>query len=392
MRKILHVDIDAFFCSVEELLDPSLKNKPFATGGTQDGRGVVTSCSYAARLHGVRSAMPMRKALRMCPNLLTVRGHYGKYSVFSKQVMDILQNISPLVEPISIDEAFLDVSDLSQDSKNIALDIQMRIKKDTGLPCSIGVASNKLVAKIATNFGKSNHKKPSPPMAIKVIPPGLEESFLKPLPIGDMWGIGPKSEQLLCEFGIDTIGDIQKIHIQKLEKILGSFAHILKKRAFGIDNRKVGINENVKSVSNEMTFFDHLESKSEILSIIKDLSEKVGKRLRKSGLSGRTIRLKIRWPDFKTATRQLTLKQPTNHNSIIFSSAKDLFEKEWVEGKGVRLIGVGVSKLDSDIHQLSLFNKKFEKEKKLLEAMDGLQKRFGEEIIHQGSSGEKARK
>jgi DNA polymerase-4 len=386
MRKILHVDLDAFFCSVEELLDPSLKDKAFATGGTSDGRGVVTSCSYAARLHGVRSAMPMQKAMRMCRDLLTVRGHYEYYSRYSKRVMNILQNITPLVEPISIDEAFLDVTDLPQDPKNIALDIQMKIRRETGLPSSIGVASNKLVAKIATNIGKSDHKKPTPPMAIKVIPPGQEKLFLKTLPIGEMWGIGPMSEKLLHDFGIVLIGDIQRIQIEKLENILGNFAYILKKRALGIDDRLVGNDENVKSISNERTFFDNLEKKNEIYSIIKDLSEKVGRRLRKRGLSGRTVRLKIRWPNFDTITRQLTLNQPTNHDSVIFSSAKNLFEKVWAEGKGVRLIGISVSKLESDIHQLSLFNKNFEKEKMLLEVMDDLQERFGKEIINKGSS------
>jgi DNA polymerase-4 len=386
MRKILHVDLDAFFCSVEELLDPSLKDKAFATGGTSDGRGVVTSCSYAARLHGVRSAMPMQKAMRMCRDLLTVRGHYEYYSRYSKRVMNILQNITPLVEPISIDEAFLDVTDLPQDPKNIALDIQMKIRRETGLPSSIGAASNKLVAKIATNIGKSDHKKPTPPMAIKVIPPGQEKLFLKTLPIGEMWGIGPMSEKLLHDFGIVLIGDIQRIQIEKLENILGNFAYILKKRALGIDDRLVGNDENVKSISNERTFFDNLEKKNEIYSIIKDLSEKVGRRLRKRGLSGRTVRLKIRWPNFDTITRQLTLNQPTNHDSVIFSSAKNLFEKVWAEGKGVRLIGISVSKLESDIHQLSLFNKNFEKEKMLLEVMDDLQERFGKEIINKGSS------
>ena len=386
MRKILHVDLDAFFCSVEELLDPSLKNKAFATGGTSDGRGVVTSCSYAARLHGVRSAMPMQKAMRMCRDLLTVTGHYEYYSRYSKRVMNIFQNITPLVEPISIDEAFLDVTDLPQNPKNIALDIQMKIRRETGLPSSIGAASNKLVAKIATNIGKSDHKKPTPPMAIKVIPPGQEKLFLETLPIVEMWGIGPRSEKLLHDFGIVLIGDIQRIQIEKLENILGNFAYILKKRALGIDDRLVGNDGNVKSISNERTFFDNLEKKNEIYSIIKDLSEKVGQRLRKRGLSGRTVRLKIRWPNYDTITRQLTLNQPTNHDSVIFSSSKNLFEKVWAEGKGVRLIGICVSKLESDIHQLSLFNKNFEKEKMLLEAMDDLQERFGKEIIKKGSS------
>ena len=180
---------------------------------------------------------------------------------------------------------------------------------------------------------------------------------------------------------------IRRTQIPKeLKKILGSFAYTLKRRALGIDNRPVRHDENVKSISNERTFFDNLIMKNDICSVIKDLSEKVGRRLRKRSLSGRTVRLKIRWPNFDTITRQLTLKQPTNHDSVIFSSAKDLLEKEWAEGKGVRLIGVGVSKLESGIHQPSLFNKDFEKEKMLLEAVDDLQERFGKEIIHRGTS------
>ncbi len=331
MRKILHVDLDAFFCSVEELLEPSLKGKAFATGGTSDGRGVVTSCSYAARLHGVRSALPMKKALCLCPDLIMVRGHYGYYSQYSKRVMNILQNITPLVEPISIDEAFLDVSDLPQEPKNIAIDIQNKIQKETGLPCSIGAASNKLVAKIATNIGKSDHRKPTAPMAIKVILVGHEASFLKTLPIREMWGIGPKSEKLLHDVGVETIGDIQSIQLGQLEKIIGSFAFILKRRALGIDDRLVGHDESVKSISNERTIFDHLIQESEFYSVIKNLSEKVGQRLRRKKLLGRTIRLKIRWPNFDTITRQLTLNQPTNHDSVIFFSAKSLFEKIWTE-------------------------------------------------------------
>ena len=218
-RKILHVDLDAFFCSVEELLDPSLKGKTFATGGTSEGRGVVTSCSYAARLVGIRSAMPMQKAKKLCPDLITVRGHYQYYSDYSARVMRILENLTPLVEPISIDEAFLDVSDLPQDMSTIAIDIQMKIMAETGLPCSIGAAANKLVAKIATNIGKSEHKKPTSPMAIKVIAPGLEKMFLDPLPIGEMWGIGPKSEKILNDNGLKIIGDSTAKRYHKTAKL-----------------------------------------------------------------------------------------------------------------------------------------------------------------------------
>ena len=385
MRKILHVDLDAFFCSVEELLDPSLKNKAFATGGTLDGRGVVTSCSYAARLFGVHSAMPMRKALRLCPDLITVRGHHTKYSDYSNQVMDILRDFTPLVEPISIDEAFLDVSDLQQEPKSIALDIQSRVKKETGLPCSIGSATNKLVAKIATNIGKSKHNMPNAPMAIKVIPPGKEAEFFKPLPIREMWGIGPKSAKILQENGIHLIGDIQNISQERLESIIGNFACKLIKRAQGIDLSEVGSSGSVKSISNERTFIDNIYEKQEIYSVIRDLSAKVARKLRIERLSGKTVRLKIRWPDFKTITRQTTLAQPTNHDSEIFNSVRKLLNGVWVKGKSIRLIGVGISNLENDIHQLALFNKEYEKERMLLEAIDTLNERYGKGIIQKGT-------
>jgi DNA polymerase-4 len=386
MRKILHVDLDAFFCSVEELLDPSLRNIAFATGGTSEGRGVVTSCSYAARKFGVHSAMPMGKALRLCPQLVAVRGHYQKYSEFSTKVMDIFRDITPLVEKISIDEAFLDVSDLPENPRNIAVEIQSRVKRETGLPCSIGSASNKLVAKIATNIGKANHNKPNAPMAIYVIPSGKEVEFLKPLPIQEMWGIGPKSARIMSEKGLNHIGDIQSIPINELEKIIGNFASVLKKRALGIDHREVGNYEGVKSISNERTFFTNLSNTVQVNAVIKDLSEKVARRLRMKGLIGKTVRLKIRWSNFETITRQLTLDQPTNHDSVIYNSIKGLLNENWVEGKGIRLIGVGVSKLEEDVYQLSLFNKNYEKERRLLEAIDDLSERYGKEIIRKGSS------
>jgi DNA polymerase IV len=384
IRKILHVDLDAFFCSVEELLDPSLKGTAFATGGTSDGRGVVTSCSYAARVFGIRSAMPMHKALLLCPNLETVRGQIKEYSKHSRQVMSILNSFTPLVEPISIDEAFLDVSDLPQVMGSIAAEIQMKIMAETGLPCSIGCASNKLVAKMATNIGKSEHKKPSPPMAIKIIPEGHEKLFLSPLPVREMWGVGPKTGDILGKNGIKTIGDIQNIPVGKLEKIIGNFALIIIDRSLGIDHRPVEIDEKTKSISNERTFFKNLQLKSEAIVVIKGLSEKVGKRLRNRKMSGKTIRLKIRWPNFETITRQITLDQPINHDSVILSTILSLLEKEWDKGKGIRLIGVGVSQLEPENYQLSLFDQKFQKERNLLNAVDGLQERFGKNIIYKG--------
>jgi len=383
-RKILHVDLDAFFCSVEEKLDPALKGKPFATGGSPEGRGVVSSCSYAARQYGIHSAMPMRQAFRKYPQLLVVRGHYKEYSNQSKEVMKIIHGLTPLVEQISIDEAFLDISDLPAEPKRIASDLQMAIYSNMNLPCSIGAASNKLVAKIATNIGKSKHKGNTPPMAINVIDPGKEQEFLDPLPVIEMWGIGPKTAEDFNSMGIRTIGDIVKFPQEILVKKFGNYAYDLIKRAMGIDDHPVSDLEGIKSVSNETTFFRDVNDKRELLMKIKQLSEKVAMRLRRKHLSGKTVKIKIRWPDFETHTRQLTLLQPTNQDSIIQQAACELFIQEWTGGKSVRLIGVGVTNLTNEVQQLSLFNDLYQRESKLLNAIDELQERFGEKSIRKG--------
>ena len=264
-RKILHVDLDAFFCSVEEKFDPSLIGKAFATGGSPDGRGVVSSCSYAARQHGIHSAMPMKLALRMYPQLLVVRGHYREYSNQSREVMKIINELTPLVEQISIDEAFLDVSDLPAEPKRIASDLQMAIFSRLNLPCSIGAATNKLVAKIATNVGKSNHRGNTPPMAINVIDPGKEQSFLAPLPVIEMWGIGPKTAEEFNKLGIRTIGEIVKFPEDALVKRFGNYAFDLIQRAKGIDDHPVSDLEGIKSVSNETTFFTDVKDRDELI-------------------------------------------------------------------------------------------------------------------------------
>ena len=221
-------------------------------------------------------------------------------------------------------------------------------------------------------------------MAIKVIPPGEEQEFLRPLPIREMWGIGPKSAEHLQRHGIHLIGDIQAMPHADLQRIVGNFAATLKKRSLGIDERPVGDDDGVKSVSNEMTFFDSISDRSELLAVVRDLSIKVAGRLRKRGLNGRTVRVKLRWADYTTFTRQITISQPTNHDSVIASEAEKLVLENWQAGQKVRLVGVGVSQLGDDIQQLSLFDKDFEKERQLLKAIDALQERYGSEIIQRG--------
>ena len=383
-RKILHLDLDAFFCAVEEKFDPSLKGKPFATGGSPEGRGVVSSCSYAARQFGIHSAMPMKLALRKYPELIVVRGHYKDYNKESRKVMDIIRNLTPLVEQISIDEAFLDVSDLPEIPQRIASDLQMKIFSELDLPCSIGAASNKLIAKIATNIGKKKNRGKFAPMAITVVETGREKEFLAPLPVDEMWGIGPKTTAELNEIGIKTIGNIASYPRELLIKKIGLFADDLIRRAQGIDNRPVAEYEGIKSISNEITFFRDKGNQEELYVTLKQLSEKVGMRLRKKQLSGKTVKIKVRWPDFQTHSHQLTLSQPTNQDSVIYEAALHLFNHLWSPGKKVRLIGVGASQLEDEYYQLELFDRSFQKEKELLKAIDELHEKFGEKSLQKG--------
>ncbi|NMB63092.1 MAG: DNA polymerase IV [Chloroflexi bacterium] len=383
-RKILHIDLDAFFCSVEELLDPSLQGMAFATGGSADRRGVVTSCSYAARKLGIHSAMPMKSALQKVPGLKVVQGHYGKYQYYSQQVMAILEDTTPLVKQISIDEAFIDVTDMPQPACSIARLLQKRIRQEVGLPCSIGVASNMLVAKIATNIAKSSYRGDQSPQAILEVPGGTEAGFLSNLPIDELWGIGKKSAVAFSLMGIKTIGDLAVQSDEFLEQQVGRFAQTLKQRALGMDERPVGLEEDIKSVSNEITFDQDVRDEEEIINTLRYLSEKVAFRLRKQGLGGKTIRLKIRWPNFETHTRQFSLSQPTNHDTVILNTSVSLLHEIWKQDKKVRLLGVAVAGLSSEMQQLSFLDEDYQKEHQLLLAMDDLKARFGREVIKRG--------
>jgi DNA polymerase-4 len=249
LRKIIHLDLDAFFCAVEELHDASLTGKPFAVGGRPDERGVVASCSYAARAYGVRSAMPMAQALRLCPGLRILSSHHRLYHEVSAKVMDHLHRLTPLVEQISIDEAFLDVSDLSQDPIDIARLLQESINTDLKLPCSLGVATNKLVAKIANDVGKAATRGSGPPNAITDAPPGQEAAFLAPLPVLTLWGVGPKTADRLSDIGVQTIGDLARLPEKELIGMFGKVGQELWLHANGIDDRPIITEHEIKSIS-----------------------------------------------------------------------------------------------------------------------------------------------
>lgn len=385
-RKIIHLDLDAFFCAVEELRRPELRGKPFAVGGRPETRGVIASCSYAARMHGVRSAMPTSRALRLCPSLVLISGDHAHYSEYSKRVMEIMGRYSGLIEQISIDEAFLDVTDLPRSGVDIARDIQHAIRKELDLPCSLGIATNKLVAKIATDTGKAGHRGPTPPCAILEVPAGQEAEFLSPLPVRALWGVGPKSAARFESLGIHTIGDLAREPELNLVKMFGKYGHDLSRHARGIDNSPIELEHDIKSISQEITFDRDVADRERLMQVLRDQSERVAYRLRKDNLTGVTVRIKVRWPDFSTQSRQLTLPQATNQDTVITKAAQNLFDSLWDGSRKVRLLGVGVSGLQAEIWQPSLWDNSEERERRLLQAVDELKDRFGRKIVQRGTA------
>ncbi len=390
-RKILHFDLDAFFCAVEEQRDPTLKGRPFAVGGQPNQRGVVASCSYAARRFGIRSAMPMARAVNRCPDLIIVPSRHKAYQAASRRVMAVLNDLTPLVEQLSIDEAFLDVTELPESGEFIARQLQTTVQNDLDLPCSLGVATNKLVAKIANNIGKASAgstgtaRSGDTPNAITVIQGGQEAAFLASLPVKELWGVGPKTEARLAEMGLYTIGDIARRSESDLVRRFGKLGHDLAKRAKGIDDRPVETEHEAKSISQEITFAQDISDERVLQQTLRRLSEQVGHRLRKSELSGTTIRLKIRWSDFTTLTRQVTLDRPTNLDTEIYTAITQLFEQVWPPGKRVRLLGVGVANFETPARQLGLWETNFESDKRLQSTLDELKDKFGDKAILRGS-------
>lgn len=381
-RTILHLDLDAFFCSVEEQRNPALVGRPFAVGGRPERRGVVSSCSYAARQYGVRSAMPMARALRLCRELIIVPPDFQAYQQASEQVMAQVHQLTPLVEQLSIDEAFLDVSDLPESGEVIARRLQANINRAPGLPCSLGVASNKLVAKIANNVGKALASSDRPPNAIQVVPPGQEAAFLAPLSVQELWGVGPKTAQRLAALGIHTIGELAAWPEAELVRQLGRHARQLLQRARGIDDSPVEPEQDVKSLSQETTFAHDIADEQLLRQTLRQLAERVGRRLRRQQLGGSTVKIKLRWADFSTLTRQVTLEHPTNLDGEIYAAASQLFSQAWLPGTRVRLIGVGVSGLTAPVYQPGLWSAaSLERERRLQAALDRIRERFGEQAI-----------
>ena len=391
-RTILHLDLDAFFCAVEETRNPELRGKAFAVGGKPDERGVVASCSYAARRMGVRSAMPMAKALRLSPGLIIVSSRHPLYRDVSRQVMQLLHDLTALVEQISIDEAFLDISDIRDEPEAIARNLQARVRDELQLPCSIGIASNKLVAKIATEVGKSlslrntqTRGEIAPPNALTIVPFGEEAAFLSPLPADMLWGVGPKTFARLTDLGIQTIGDIAKWPESELIRLFGENGRDLARHAKGIDDRPITTERETKSISQEITFSRDVRDDKVLQETLQEMSAEVGAQLRRNNLAGKTIKLKIRWPDFTTLTRQTTLNHPTDQEDEIAKSALELLKSVRKPKQAVRLIGVGVSGLGQPVRQLGLWDMDSERARRLQNVMDELQEKYGKGVIKRGN-------
>jgi DNA polymerase-4 len=383
-RYILHLDVDAFFASVEEILDPSLKGKPLIVGARPEQRGVVASASYAARAFGVRSAMPTAQALRLCPQAIVVPPRHEVYGEYSARMMAILSEYSPLIEPLSLDEAFLDITGCEArwgSPEELAHGIQKRLEVELGLSVSIGLASNKLVAKIASGLEK--------PHGFVVVPQGREAEFLAPLPVERLWGVGVVTAKSLHEMDVFTIGQLAQLPVAQLEARFGRRGRDLYRQARGIDDSPVVAEREEKSLSREVTFAEDIGDWQVLKKTLLSLSEDVARQLRRRELRGRTVKLKLRYADFKTLTRQVTMEAPTDLEQVIFDQAARLLERTWDRHKKVRLIGVGVSKFELEERQLSLFEGtgegKVERLRRLDQAVDRIREKYGEEAIQRAS-------
>jgi DNA polymerase IV len=383
-RKILHLDLDAFFCAVEELDNPALCDKAFAVGGRPEERGVVASCSYPARAQGVHSAMPMSQAVRLCPGLIITPARHAVYREQSRQVMARLHALTPIVEQLSIDEAFLDVSTAPGEAEELARQLQATINRELRLPCSLGVATNKLVAKIANSVGKAAARGGTPPNTVTAVPPGQEAAFLAPLAVDALWGVGPKTAEKLAALGIQTIGDLTRWPAADLVRRFGKNGADLAQHARGLDSRPVITERAAKSISSETTFVRDVNGGGELRQMLQTQATEVSRSLQRQQLAGTTVKLKIRWADFTTLTRQTTLAQPTDEAAPIYAAAERLLVQVW-QGQAVRLIGVGVSGLSSGLRQLGLWDQPDERQERLHQAIHTLQARFGKGIIGRGA-------
>lgn len=374
MRTILHADLDAFYASVEVLDDPSLRGKPVIVGGDPNARGVVSAASYEARAFGVHSAMPLRTAHRLCPNGVFLPGRFDRYRELSRQVMRIFASYTPLVEPISLDEAFMDVTAsraVFGDGETIARSLKDRVLDESGLVVSVGVATNKLCAKVASDLRK--------PDALVVVPPGGEAAFLAPLPVTRLWGVGPQTRQTLADYGVATIGQLAALPEGTLRRRFGIHGAELRLRALGVDPSKVSSGQAPKSIGHELTFNHDVTDPARLEATLLDLAESVASRLRNHHMAAGAVQLKLRYEGFDTITRQAPLGHQVRDSEALYQLAVSLMHKALTPERAVRLIGLTAIHL-SEAQQLTLFDAP-DRTDRIAQSIDAVRERFGEKAI-----------
>ena len=381
-RTIFHVDMDAFFVSVEELYDPSLKGKAVVVGGQRNERGVVSAASYEARKFGVHSAMPLRTAAKMCPQAIFVDGHPDRYREFSEKAYKVLTSFTPQVEMASIDEAYLDMTGTARlhgPPLKAAHQLHERMRAETNLNCSVGIGSSRLIAKVSSAQAKPN--------GVLWIIPGQEAKFLAPLDVREIPGVGKVMEKNLHALGLRKVGDLTKLEDSELETRFGKWGLALAGKARGEDaggwfDTEVAADLDAKSISHEHTYNEDTDDISQLESTLMRLSEMVGRRLRESNFHARTIQLKLRYKDFTTITRAHTLPAPTQLDTEIFEQIRQLFRKNWKQGVPVRLLGVHASAFETHSDQINLLDgNRQQRWKDALAAADRLRDKFGESSV-----------
>ena len=380
-RTILHVDMDAFFAAVEQRDHPEYRNKPVIVGADPKGgkgRGIVATCSYEARKFGVHSAQPISQAWRLCPKGIYVRGDMAKYVRVSERIMDILSGFSDLVEPVSIDEAFLDVTGSARlfgSGIEIAKKVKHQIRKQLGLTASVGVAANKFVAKVASDLEK--------PDGLVVVNPGQERKFLAPLPIKCLWGVGRKTETQLKSLGLERIEQLAGLAQADVRRLLGNAGDHLWQLAQGIDDRPVELEEGFKSIGHEFTFEQDTSDAGMLHDTLLGLTEHMTQRLRLNKARARTIVVKLREADFSTTTKRASMNAPVDTVETIFPLALKLMNSQVRQGKLVRLIGVYATNLEiqSTGAQMGLFEQAPEKKRRLATALDEVTRRYGKNAL-----------
>jgi len=382
IRTIFHVDMDAFFVSVEELSDPSLKGKAVVVGGQKHERGVVSAASYEARKFGVHSAMPLRTAAKLCPHAIFVAGHPDRYRESSEKVHRVLTSFSPLVEMASIDEAYLDMTGterLHGPPLRAAHSLHQKVKAETQLNCSIGIGASRLIAKVSSAQAKPN--------GVLFITPGQEAKFLAPLNVREIPGVGKVTEKNLQKLGIHKVGDLARYDDAFLQEHFGKWGLALAGKARGKDaggwfDAEVGADNDAKSISHEHTYNEDTTDQEQIESTLMRLTEMVARRLREAEVHARTVQLKLRYKDFTTITRAHSLAAPTQLDTEIYEQIKTLFRKNWRKGQYVRLLGVQTSSFESETQQRDLLEgDRRERWQKALSAADRLRDRFGESSV-----------